>query len=352
MTLWDELSYEGRREGITLIVRLIVVTLAVIARFFGKFSRTQKNKFWWDDFWILAAWCLQTAAEATAVWGYAITDGGVSLPLLLKHGNRKAAEDSLLAGDIGSALWHAAIACVCLSVLCFYLRIFEFEDRFRYYVYVLFALSVAWGIAAVVANFLLCIPVSNFWKMIDLDKCASYNTYLLATSILEILITAAILSLPIRPVMKLNLDLRTRLTVLGIFLLGGFAVKLNNDDESNFFLADLYQLYLWSAIHITAAFLSACVPACKPVWTKMVDTSKSFLGYTKSLSLRLRSKGSFNTLRRAGGRRSSEETKKSGSSSSLRGVEVMPGKSNGDDMIEEYHQWNNRNQSSHGHSHV
>ena len=63
------MSPEGHREMIVLIVRFIVITLAVALRFVGKFTREQKNRFWWDDLWILVAWCFNFAAEALTVWG-------------------------------------------------------------------------------------------------------------------------------------------------------------------------------------------------------------------------------------------------------------------------------------------
>lgn len=56
--------------------------------------------------------------------------------------------------------------------------------------------------------------------MINLSKCGDYQTYLLVTSVLEIVITAAILALPVRPVLRLSLQMSTRLSILAIFLLG------------------------------------------------------------------------------------------------------------------------------------
>ena len=68
MTLLDKLSPEGRRVITVLIIRFVIITVAVILRFIGKFTRDQKNKFWWDGFWILVAWCFNAAAEALMVW--------------------------------------------------------------------------------------------------------------------------------------------------------------------------------------------------------------------------------------------------------------------------------------------
>jgi len=175
--------------------------------------------------------------------GFATSGGEMALPGLIKGNNLQGAKNFLLvrfnicirtsnfhiltcfeAQDLGSMIWHGTISCICLSILCFYLRIFEFEDNFQNYAYGLFILCSLWGIGSMASGFLLCSPPSNFWNMKDLGKCQNYNTYLLVTSILEIVLTSAILALPIKPILRLNLDLRTQLTILGIFLLGGLYV--------------------------------------------------------------------------------------------------------------------------------
>src|SRR6187549_302654 len=102
------------------------------------------------------------------------------------------------------------MAAICCSIISFYLRIFAIQHHFRRKAWVLYLLSGAWGIGSGIGSILLCIPPSNFWKMKDLDKCGSYNTFSISTSLLEIAITLAILALPVKPVMSLTLSLRTR----------------------------------------------------------------------------------------------------------------------------------------------
>lgn len=136
---------------------------------------------------------------------------------LYRHGKTYS---SVQISDVNSTLWHPCVMCICFSIICFYLRIFRLESGFVRNSWILFCLIGAWGIGSAIGGFLLCIPPSNFWKMKDLDKCGSYIVFVLANGILEIFITIGILALPVRPVLKLSLSLRSRLSILAIFLLG------------------------------------------------------------------------------------------------------------------------------------
>ncbi|KAF2728789.1 hypothetical protein EJ04DRAFT_556513 [Polyplosphaeria fusca] len=345
--LWDKMSPEGQRQMIILIVRFVIITVALGFRFVGKFTREQKNRIWWDDFWIIMAWCLNAGAESLTVWGFVKSHGGMALPALIKGHDMKAAQAYLIGEDFGSMLWHGSITCILLSVLCFYLTIFQFETNFRFYIYGLFTLSVMWGIASMLSGILLCIPPSNFWKLKDLDKCGSYNEYLLAVSVSELIITTAILALPVRPVLKLNLDLRTRLSILGVFFLGAFVlvsaiIRIALVYRPHVQTPNYYQLLIWSTVHMTSAYVCACLPVCKPVWLRLVKTSKSVYDYSRSFTRRLRSRGSNSGNDRSpspssGGSRSQIHKEKSypdPKPSTVNQNEVT-----GDAMLDEYGKW-------------
>ena len=85
----------------------------------------------------------------------------------------------------GNTLWHTAEACICASILCFYLTIFEHQFGFRLQVNILFVYTAVWGIAAGLGEILLCVPPSNFWNMKDLNKCGKFMNYILATAVTD-----------------------------------------------------------------------------------------------------------------------------------------------------------------------
>jgi hypothetical protein len=152
--------------------------------------------------------------------GLFASHGGTATATLIKSGDRKGAEIYLMTADIGTVLWFLSITCLCFSIMNFYLRIFRFEDRFERNARIMLGFSGAWGVTSCLASIMNCMPPSNFWKMKDLDKCGNYNVFILCSAIFEIIITALILVLPIKPVMRLSVSRQTRISIAGMFLLG------------------------------------------------------------------------------------------------------------------------------------
>jgi hypothetical protein len=69
MVVWNKWSLQGQTTAVALLVRFILITAGFVFRFMGKFARQQKNKIWWDDFWIILAYCINMAAEIMITWG-------------------------------------------------------------------------------------------------------------------------------------------------------------------------------------------------------------------------------------------------------------------------------------------
>lgn len=104
-----------------------------------------------------------------------------------------------------------------------------------------------------------------------------------------------ILSLPVSNVWQLQMPLRQKILVSGLFLLGGFvcissgvrlyivlSMNFNNHADSSW---NYYGVAVWSAAEINTAVISACLPTIRPVLQ---------LGVTVFHSLRLSSKSSRN----------------------------------------------------------
>jgi hypothetical protein len=82
-------------------------------------------------------------------------------------------------------------------------------------------ISTAWFIAAEVASLLMCIPIDSFWHRMTPSRCLNFNLFSLIIGIFDIVIDTAILILPVRAVLSLQMPTRTKVLVSGIFLLGG-----------------------------------------------------------------------------------------------------------------------------------
>ena len=91
------------------------------------------------------------------------------------------------------------------------------------------------------------------------------------------------------------------------------------------FAANIYRLQIWSSVHITAAFVSACLPVCKPVWVRVFGFPKSIFGHSRSLAQRLQSRGTHSRPDQTKAPGSScSGSNKAGSSYTLRRIEPLP----------------------------
>jgi hypothetical protein len=114
-----------------------------------------------------------------------------------------------------------------MSVLCFYRHIFFIKDSYRRASLALMVVAGSWYIATIIPSMLVCYPVESFWNRTMHGKCLNLNLLSFGTSIADTCIDLAILLLPVRMAFKLQLPLKTRIAVAGIFALGGFVVITN-----------------------------------------------------------------------------------------------------------------------------
>lgn len=110
-----------------------------------------------------------------------------------------------------------------VSICLFYRQLFS-AAVYRKASLILIGLSTAWIIATEISNLVTCIPVSARWH-IERQRpgtCkVNFNTMYLLTGCIETVLDATVLAVPVRVVLKLQMSMKTRLTVAGIFLLGG-----------------------------------------------------------------------------------------------------------------------------------
>lgn len=107
-----------------------------------------------------------------------------------------------------------------ISICLFYRRVLS-DVVYRTSAYILIGVSTLWIIATEVSNLVTCVPIRKRWHLEMPYTCpVNFNVMYLATGCIETVIDAAILVVPIRVVLRSQMSLHTRLTVVGIFLLG------------------------------------------------------------------------------------------------------------------------------------
>lgn len=112
---------------------------------------------------------------------------------------------------------------VCLNkvaAILLYLRLFPTKD-FRITCYVVIGIIVSWSIGGVGATIWQCVPIEGAWNKTVEAKCIDSNKFWIAYAVMNILTDLMVLTLPIGPIMRLQMNIRERLMLCGVFLLGG-----------------------------------------------------------------------------------------------------------------------------------
>jgi hypothetical protein len=112
---------------------------------------------------------------------------------------------------------------VCLnkvSVILLYLRIFV-SRTFRLAAFAVLFVVVGYGIGGIAATIWQCVPIQGAWDKNTPATCINSDVFWVAYAALNIITDIMVLALPIIPIMRLQLGLRDRLLLCGVFTLGG-----------------------------------------------------------------------------------------------------------------------------------
>ncbi|KAJ5257194.1 hypothetical protein N7478_013298 [Penicillium angulare] len=165
-----------------------------------------------------------------------------------------------------------------ISVVLLYRRIFQtpgFQRVCLVYIYVV----VAWTISFFFACLFQCTPVTPFVEGFYGNKCTNVIVLYNVVSGSDVALDVLIIILPIQPVIKVNMSLKQRLMVLGMFLLGLLAVacsiaRLVSFVQCDTVLIEHYNdetyytsgVFVWTVVELVMAVISACLPTLRPLF--------------------------------------------------------------------------------------
>ena len=121
--------------------------------------------------------------------------------------------------------WTSLFVTKC-SLLFFYRRVFLVNSRvFRISLYTIAVFNVACFIAVFFVFAFQCTPIQFAWDhTIKGGKCIDFNTLCVSTAVIAIATDVAILCLPMPMIWALNVSKWRKLSIGGVFLLGGLYV--------------------------------------------------------------------------------------------------------------------------------
>ncbi|KAI1822703.1 hypothetical protein F4861DRAFT_540750 [Xylaria intraflava] len=181
------------------------------------------------------------------------------------------------------------------TILLLYLRLFRIHRPFRVTTYLLITYIWLWGISEVIVAISQCIPIAYQWdKTID-GHCIDQLSYYRWVSVPNVIHDVVMLILPLPMVWSLQIDLRQKLALSGVFLIGSigciasfirlaFFFKLNALSDNTW--ASI-QLQSWTLAETGVILISACLPALWPLILRTMTQAGTFRSvFSKGMSTR------------------------------------------------------------------
>ena len=121
---------------------------------------------------------------------------------------------------MGQTTWAVAVTFIRASVLALYIRIFRTKS-FRVTCYMVHSINVAFGATVILGACLICQPVSFNWdQSIPGGRCGDQKSFDLFIGIFNLLMDITVVVLPMLVLWNLQMVMRKKLVLSGIFGLG------------------------------------------------------------------------------------------------------------------------------------
>ncbi len=171
-----------------------------------------------------------------------------------------------------------------LVLLLFYFRIFS-NPRFKLAVWAVAIFVIAWCPAVFFTDLFQCSPVALAWdKSIEGGRCINVQAFFRYIVISNVMSDIAVLVLPLPVIWYLQMSIRQKLALTGVFLLGGMGliasiIRMVEFFERNAF-ADLtwiaVPLLSWTMVEVEAVLVVACLPLLRSLFIAFWRSSTGF----------------------------------------------------------------------------
>ncbi|KAF2689800.1 hypothetical protein K458DRAFT_358875 [Lentithecium fluviatile CBS 122367] len=252
----------------------IIASVCVVLRLCAKRWR-RRDGFTGDDWTILLTLIL--------CWGHSINTivaaclGGVNTITIPP---REYANMALRTLWISSFFLITSLYTVKVSILLFYWRMFSINARFRKACLAMIITLTLWWISSLILVFLSTDPIDSAWKDATRAKHRfDFNTWYISYSALSIFFDVVILCFPIPVIKSLRVNLKRKISIIGIFWLGGFVCvsaiirfvllyrsiyRLTDYGENQY--SSITQAFIWAEIEPNTSVIAACLPTYGPLF--------------------------------------------------------------------------------------
>ncbi|RGP78981.1 hypothetical protein FLONG3_2887 [Fusarium longipes] len=196
---------------------------------------------------------------------------------------------------IMACLYFSVQACLKLTMIFFYLRIFP-GKTVRRLLWASVVFTVGFWIAFIIVVIFQCQPISYFWTRWDHEhsgKCASVNGITWSHAAINIALDFWILAIPLSQLRKMKLDWRKKVGVGLMFCVGTFVTIVSilrlyacveaGLSQNNNPSWEYLPMCKWSTIELNVGVWCTCMPTLRlllvQLFPKWLGTSKRYLKY-------------------------------------------------------------------------
>ncbi|MCJ1404062.1 hypothetical protein MMC11_007287 [Xylographa trunciseda] len=265
--------------GFAIPIACIAVFLRLLAR------RVQKLSLGADDYVILVGAVFTIGNAVVFIFSNKYGNG--------RHINTLSPDELInywKTNYAGYQIYGVALTLIKISILLFYRRIFA-TKQFRRWTNIVGFFVIAWFL---VNNFLAafqCNPISKAWLIELPGHCVDPLSWIIGIHSANIALDLVILALPVSAVLRLQMSTANKISVAGIFLLGGLSIVIAiirlivlttaNLDDITWYTS----VCSWTAVEPAIEVLSVCLPAMAPLLQirKVVTYIRTSLGSAVTL---------------------------------------------------------------------
>ncbi|KAI6897476.1 hypothetical protein KC334_g10290 [Hortaea werneckii] len=234
----------------------------VIARIATRLSTHQMG---FDDYAIIAAF-VSCLIQCT-FWAESVRYGYGAAYLLLDEWHRREFNKWWFFGSI---FWPLTLTLFKTAIILMNKRIF-IQKWFQHLCWAALVVNGCWGLGNILGTIFQCLPIPSMWGQVPAERC--FNTTGLWISIVtwDVSTDVFVLGMAIPMVWRLNLKLRDKIMLTGVFMLGALVIifsilscsaianglerKDSEDNKVTFALANLFQV-----LESNFGIIGACLP--------------------------------------------------------------------------------------------
>ncbi|KAL8793920.1 MAG: hypothetical protein Q9195_003539 [Heterodermia aff. obscurata] len=174
-------------------------------------------------------------------------------------------------------LYVTGTAAAKFSILLLYRRLFGLYRKFLVALYVIAAITFCYSLVEILVIIFACRPINAAWDFSVKGTCVDLALGGIIVGSVNVATDFVTLFLPMPMVWGLKIELKWKIQLVGIFLLGGFVcigsiyrVTVLNGLSSPDATWALTPAAIWAFVENAIGIVSACLPTLRPVYNLLV----------------------------------------------------------------------------------